>query len=236
MPKIGILVHCRHLATENWQELVFGTPSADILGDQATLARVLLTLGADDHVACVVFGRGPSFKDGLNEAEYAKKYLHDNFDRLQQFPTLQPLFANLDTSGVDTLKRTMESAIITDEILNTVAEIAAGAEIFNKHGVQKVIQICAATHASRCIKEQLVARQRGLIDPNQLWMTVATGASYQDASPSDVFVVEPLHRSDQPMTHFRPALYQAIAPYYSLSSDDQQAFNHLVDDFMQAHK
>lgn len=236
MTKIGILVHCRHLETENWEELVFGMPSVDILGDQATLARVLLTLGADEDIACIVFGRGPSFRDGLNEAEYAKKYLHDNFDRLQQFPTLHPLFAKLDGKGRESLRRTMESAVITDEILNTVTEIAAGAAIFNKHDVEKVVQICAATHASRCIKEQCVAREQGLIDPRQLWMTVATGASYKGASPKDVFVVEPLHRTDYAMTHFRPALYQAIAPYYSLSDDDKQSFNRLVDEFMRTRK
>lgn len=229
-------MHCRHLETENWEELVFGTPEKDILGDQATLARVLLTMSSGDAVACVVFGRGPSRRDGLNEAEYAKKYLHDNFNRLSSFPTLQPLINSLSGDQYGALRRTMESAIVTEEIRNTVTEIAAASKIFNQHKVQKVVQICAATHAPRCIKEQMVAREGGLIAPDQLWMTVPTGASYKGSSPSDVFVVEPLHRTDYPITHFRPALHKAIAPYYTLPDDDKKEFNQLVDDFMQSRK
>ncbi len=236
MAKVGILVHCRQLETENWEELVFGDPTNDKLGDQATLARVLLTLCADDDVACIVFGRGPSHKDGMNEAEYTKKYLLDNFDRLSLFPSLTPLFDKVGSEGREVLRQKMAAVMATEEVYNTTAEIAAASAIFNDHGVQKVIQICAATHAPRCLKEQLVAREKGLVDHAQLWMTVATDVGYKGTTAKDVFVVEPLHRVDQPMTHFKPTLHEAIAPYYSLPEEDKKAFNRLVADFMQARK
>lgn len=236
MSKVGIFVHCRHLATDDWERLVWGYPAADELGDFATMARIILTLTPDDELASIVIGRGPSYKDGLDEAAYAIKYLADNIQRLRDFATLAPLIDALTDDEYANFCQKMLAITPTVEIANTRTELAAAAELLNKSGAEKVFQICAATHAPRCIKEQSVARRAGVISHNQQWYTVATDVSYKDSSPSEVFVAEPLHLSDQPMSQFKPALYQAIAPYYSLNDGDKRAFNRLVDDFMQAHK
>ncbi len=72
MTKVGILVHCRHLETDDWEELVFGIPEEDKLGDDAALARAILTLGSDEELACSVIGCGRSRRGSLNEGEYSK--------------------------------------------------------------------------------------------------------------------------------------------------------------------
>lgn len=233
MSKVGILVHSRYLAASAWETLVFGLPKEDKLGDQATLARVILTMSPSDELSCIVFGCGPSSKDGLSEvAGYAKKFLLDNFDRLTEFPTLQPLLARLGEEEKTAFRQKLEAIILTREIANTAEELAVAAEIFTKHHVEKVMQICTATHAARCIKEQTVLREKGLIEHSQLWHTIPTDVSYSGTKAEDVCVIEPLHRPDQPMTHFRPWLSEAIAPYFSLSDTEKQEFIRLVDDFM----
>jgi hypothetical protein len=236
MTKVGILVHCRHLETVAWEELVFGIPEEDKLGDVAMLARVVLQLEPTEQVAAIVIGRGPSWKDGLDEGHYTKQFLLDNFDRLREFPRLRPLIDGLDEARAAALREAFESIIVTPEIKNTVAEIETAAALFSEKEVRKVVQICAASHASRCIKEQAVARSHGKISSDQLWQTVATDMSYHDTRPEDVTVIEPLHRRDQPMTFVRPGLSEAIVPYFFLPDDDKKEFVKIVEKFMATRK
>lgn len=232
MTKIGILVHCRNLHTDAWEELVFGRPEHGKLGDQATLARVVLNLEQSEELACIVFGRGLSWRDGLNEGDYSKKFLLDNLDRLGEFSLLAPLLERLKAGELAAFRRHMEAIIVSEEVRNTVHEIESASAIFAEHGVGKVVQIAAASHASRCIKEQAVARSHGKIDKNQLWFTVATDTTYHNTKPEDVCVIEPLHRRDQPITFVRPGLSEVIAPYFLLPDEDKKAFIRLVDGFM----
>ncbi|MFG2006922.1 hypothetical protein ACGFNU_48035 [Spirillospora sp. NPDC048911] len=232
MTRLGIMVHCRNLATEAWEELVFGRPEHNQLGDHATLARVVLCLESSEELACVVFGRGTSWRDGLNEGDYSKKFLLDNLDRLREFPALAPLLARRDGGGLAAFRRSMEAVIVTAEVRNTVEEIEAASAIFARHGVEKVIQIAAASHAARCVKELTAARARGRIGADRLWFTVATDMAYHGTGPEDVVVLEPLHRRDQPMTSVRPGLAEAIAPYFRLPDEDKKEFIALVEEFM----
>jgi hypothetical protein len=236
MTKVGILVHCRHLETIAWEELVFGIPSDDALGDLAMLAWVVLQLEPSEEVASLVIGCGPSRKGSLSEGEYTKQFLLDNFDRLHDFSRLAPLLDALDDSGRRAFRAVMEQIIVTPEIKNTVAEIELAAKIFADSSASKVLQICAASHASRCIKEQAVARSHGTISKQQLWHTVATDMSYHDTKPEDICVIEPLHRRDQPMTFVRPGLSEVMAPYFFLPDQDKKALVQLVDAFMTSHK
>jgi hypothetical protein len=236
MTKVGILVHCRHLETIAWEELVFGIPEQDRLGDLSTLARVILSLEPSEELASIVIGCGPSWKDGLNEGDYTKQFLLDNFDRLHEFPRLAPLIENLNDEQLQGFRTALEAIIVTHEIKNTVDEIETAAAIFAEKSVSKVVQICAASHASRCIKEQAVARSHGAIDKNQLWQTVATEMCYDSTTPEDVCVIEPLHRRDQPMTFVRPGLSEVMVPYFFLPDDDKKEFVKIVESFMAARK
>lgn len=236
MTKIGILVHCRHLETVAWEDLVFGIPNEDKLGDLATLVRVLLTLEPTEEPAAIVIGCGPSWKDGLDEGHYTKQFLLDNFDRLHEFPRLKPLLDTLSEIELSALRQAFENIIVTREIKNTVAEIETAAGIFAEKGAQKVVQIAAASHASRCIKEQAVARSHGKISPDQQWFCIATDITYHDTKPEDVAVIEPLHRRDQPMTFVRPGLFEVIAPYFFLPDADKKEFVKIVEEFMTTKK
>jgi hypothetical protein len=234
MTKVGILAHSRNLETFDWEQLVFGVPEEDKLGDYAALARAVLTLGPGEELACCVIGCGHSRRDGMNEGEYSKRYLLGNLERLRDFPRLAPLFDDLSDQGCAAFRAALEGIIVTPEVKNTVDEIETAAGIFTEHDVDKVIQIAAGSHASRCIKEQAVARSHGKISREQQWFTVATDMTYRDTKPEDVCVIEPLHRRDQPMTHLRPGLSEVIAPYFFLPDQDKEAFVRMVAEFMAA--
>lgn len=232
MTKVGILVHCRHLETVAWEELVYGIPAEDKLGDLSTLARVVLTLEPTEELASIVIGCGPSWKDGLNEGEYTKQFLLDNLESLRNFSRLKPLFDKLNAGQLQAFKKAMQAIIVTHEIKNTVAEVETASKIFAEKEVQKVVQICAASHASRCIKEQAVARSHGTISKNQLWQTIATDMSYHNTKPEDVAVIEPMHLRNQPMASVRPGLSEVIAPYFFLPDEDKKEFVKVVEEFM----
>jgi hypothetical protein len=236
MTRVGILAHSRNLETYDWEQLVFGVPEEDRLGDYAALARAVLTLGPGEELACCVIGCGYSRRDGLSEGEYSKRYLLGHLERLRDFPRLAPLFAGLPAGGWTAFRQALEGIIITREVKNTVDEVEAAAEIFTEHGASKVIQIAASSHASRCIKEQAVARSHGKISRGQQWFTVATDMTYRGTKPEDVCVIEPLHRRDQPMTHLRPGLSEVIAPYFFLPDEDKEAFVKVVAEFMAARR
>lgn len=232
MTNVGILIHCRNLSTIAWEDLVFGQPEQGKLGDHATLARILLTLSVGEQVTHIVIGRGPSERDGLDEGEYSKKFLLDNFNRLDEFELLRPLLARLNDTERAALRAALESTILTTRIANTSEEVAAAAKLFNEAGVDRVIQISAASHAPRCLKEQAVLRAKGVIKNAQLWQVVATDMCYYNTKPEDVCVIEPLHRLDQPLTYVRPGLSEVIAPYFSLDDEEKKVFISTVNEFM----
>ena len=232
MTKIGILVHCRNLSTIAWEEMVYGIPEEGKLGDLATLVRVLLTLPDDEEVASIIIGRGPSVRDELDEGDYTKKFFTENLDKLKEFKLLEPLLNNLSENKRANLRTSIENIVLTKPIISTKEEIIEAAGIFNDADVDKVIEIAAASHAPRCLKEQTVLRAKGVINDTQLWMCVATDITYHDTKPEDVCVIEPLHRRDQPLTFVRPGLSEVIAPYFSFDDENKKDFIKVVEEFM----
>lgn len=232
--KVGVLLHSRHLETEAWEDLVLGRPRDDRLGDAATLAREILTLSPDHELGCIVMGSGFSQRDGINEGEFTKRFFLANLARLEEFPRLRPLLARLAGPQRAAFRQALRDIIIMPQAGNTVAELETAAGIFAAHGVHRVLQITAASHAPRCLKEQTVARAYGLIATEQQWYTVATDMAYWGTHPEDVCVIEPLHRRDQPMTFVRPGLSEVIAPYFFLPDTDKKAFVAMVAEFMSA--
>lgn len=232
--KVGILLHSRHLETEAWEDLVLGRPRDDRLGDAATLAREVLTLSHDHELSCIVMGSGFSQRDGISEGEYTKRFFLANLARLEEFPRLRPLLARLSGPQRAAFQQSVRDSIIMPRAGNTVSELETAAGIFAAHGVHRVLQVTAASHAPRCLREQTVARAYGLIATEQQWYTVATDMAYWGTRPEDVCVIEPLHRRDQPMTFVRPGLSEVIAPYFFLPDTDKKAFVTMVAEFMAA--
>ncbi|NIL57446.1 hypothetical protein [Salinispora arenicola] len=232
--KVGVFLHSRHLETEAWEDLVLGLPMDDRFGDMATLAREVLTLGQDHELTCIVIGGGSSHRDGISEGEYTKRYLLANLARLEEFPRLKPLLDRLSGPQRAAFDRAVHDIIVTPQVRNTVAEIEAAAGIFAAQRVDRVLQIAAASHAPRCLKEQSVARSHGRIAREQQWYAVATEMTYGDTQPEDVCVIEPLHRRDQPMTFVRPGFSEVIAPYFFLPDADKKALVATIAEFMAA--
>jgi len=195
--RIGILVHGRHLETKNWEEIVWGKPPTK-LGSLPMMVLVALHRGVE-NIAKVVFGSGASEKDGLKESEYILRYLKNKMARIGEFDHIRnhPRFESYhDLQLLGNLMNTIECQKTSK---NTMEEIADAAKVFSKAGIADVIEITCASHAPRCIRDQAVAFEQGLIPQNQLWSIVHGMTTYAHTTAEEVVIIEPPHRGDDPM-------------------------------------
>lgn len=220
--KTGILAHVYHLETKGWEQLVWGDSSQDLLGTLPTLAWLVLTAPVDQPIEAITIGCGPSRKEGMSEAEYTKQFLIDRLEHLRDFSRLRPLLDNLSTAERQHFAQCMQQIIPMQLIARTRDEIAVAASMFADRNTQKVIQVCVASHAPRCVQVQATARLEGAIPKDQQWSVVASDTCFSGAAPADTLVLEPPHRGDDPMLDFRPTLAQTIKPLLYAPPDQKK--------------
>jgi len=232
MTKTGILVHVYHLDTTAWEAMVWGRPEQDELGSVTKLVECLLDMPADEQVSAIIYS-GPSQKDGLTEGGYMKQYLLDRFDRLQEFPRLRKRLEQAPEDVRNLLLERIQAIALGPELRNTADEVQFAAKYFRDEQVDRVFQVAAATHAPRCLREQVSARYHGLIDKNQKWYVVASDVNYEGISPDDVIIAEPIHRQDNPLYGFRPAWAEVAKMYPRLSTGNKKELLRRMDANMQ---
>lgn len=218
----GVLVHVYHLESKGWERLVWGDPTTDELGTLTKLAETLLLIPFDCTVHTVVYS-GPSSKDGLTEGEYTKDYLVRRMDELDSFPRLKTLL-QASPQARRVLAERVHSLCTGPVITNTAAEVAHAAEYFAGQKATRIVQIAAASHAPRCIQNQAIARSEGRIPREQYWETVASDVCFAGTTASDVVVIEPVHRADDPMLTVKPGLAEVVLPYFALPAADKKRF------------
>lgn len=234
MASVGILVHGRHLEARGWHDLAWGVPEKDSLGSLPKTVNLLLHEAKSEPVEIIVFGNGPSIVNGLSEGEYGKQYLFDRLGKLRQFPSLRAI---LDDAALVQLKKRLEGIVmVAPRTTRSIDEIATAARLFEKHGVTKVWQVTAASHAPRCMQIQSAARAQRLIPQTQQWFLVADDRCYEGADPFSTLIMEVPHRGDDPMMGQSPSLPELMKQYqYGLSPEDKHELATLVEQFFAEH-
>jgi hypothetical protein len=222
MKKIGILLHVYHLETTSWEEMVWGHPERDELGTGTKLVECLLNIPAHEEVVSIVYS-GPSRKDGLTEGAYTKKFIVDKFDELSDFPRLKSKLDALTPEEHALLRTRLEDMVVGAVIKNTAAEVDSAASFFADKKADMVIQVAAATHAPRCLRDQVTARYRGLISNDQQWMVTASDVNYHGVTPRDIVIAEPIHRQDNALYGFHPSWVEITKRYPRLSLENKKS-------------
>jgi len=221
--KTGILLHVYNLYSEDWERLVWGDPESDELGVGATLFEYLLTEPAETSMYTILYN-GPSSKQGLSEGEYTLRYLRDKQDHITDFPKLRSLYNVASPKQRAIFAERVAAIRVGEPIADTYDEIYRAAVHFQRLGVTRVAHIAAATHAPRCIQLQTKVREDGFIPADQLWCTVASDRSFAGRKASDVVVVEPPHRADDPLLHYTPTLASLVRQYFGLTPKAKKQF------------
>jgi len=221
MQKLGILLHVYHLGAAEWERLVWGDPAADELGTGTRYVECLLDIPADQTVVSIVYS-GPSQKNGLIEGAYTKQYIIDRLDTLGAFPRLKWKLDQLTEAEYALFVERVHGMVVGPVIKNTLAELENAAVFFREEGVGQVIQVAAATHAPRCLRDQLTLRHNGVIDKNQRWYMAAADRSFSGATPADVVIAEPLHRPDDAMRGVSPSWSELLKLYAGLHTENKK--------------
>jgi len=217
--KTGILLHTYYLEILGWEELVWGIPAQDKLGTLTKLADCLLDIPADEEVVSIIYD-GPSNKDGMGEGYYTKQYLVDHFEEMRDFPRLRQKIERLSPDEYQVFAGRIAGLTVGHAIRNTRQEIIDGAVHFAEAGVHRVLEIAAASHAPRCVKEQAVVRENGLLPSDQQWLLVPSETCFAGGSAADVLIREPAHRADDPLLDVHPSLSEVMERFqYDLGKD-----------------
>lgn len=223
MSKAGVLLHVYNLYSEDWDRLVWGDPARDELGVGAKLFEYFLTEPVNVQVSTIIYN-GPSSKQGLSEGEYTLRFLHDKQRNIRDFPKLKGLYDSASPEQREAFDKRVAEIKVGEPIADTYDEIHHAAACFENLGVKQIVHIAAATHAPRCIQLQTKVREDGFIPPEQLWCTIASDRPFAGRKASDVVVVEPPHRADDPLLHYSPTLASLVRRYFGLSPAGKKQF------------
>lgn len=229
--KIGILVHGRHVEAIDWKKLEWGEPPHK-LGVLPMMALVVLNAEIE-NIAGIVFGTGASEKDGLKEAEYAKRFLLEHMGQLGEFELIKkhPRFqSSRDLMLLDELFRGITCEVVSK---NTEQEVTNAAKIFSELGVSEVKQVTCGSHAPRCQLVQLKVRAAGGIPAGQLWSCYGDDMAFAGSEVKDVAIMEPPHRGDDPMVSAPIQAYQVFPEFYKIQGTERKvAALHAIRDII----
>lgn len=213
---IGILVHGRHLDTYKWEDLLLGNPHQ--FGSLPMLVYVILTRGIDS-IDTILFGTGASQKEGLRESEYTKQFFIHHFDHILSFPSI----ANHPNMPADQIsfKDSIISKILCDtQSQNTLQELTFATHTFVK--CSEVIHITSPSHAPRCIKISGILTEQGVLPPTQIWSLIKDHTPYPHTSVSDVTIIEPPHRGDDPFLTESLRPNEIFQRFYNIKDHSQK--------------
>ena len=202
-----LLIHGRYVEAKGWRDLMWGDPATGRLGNFTKVIEYgLRAYRAHEKLACVIFGSGASERDDLKEAQVMKYELYQSWrEMLPKFPELWAeaveCFPELATSNPACDLPSILFGDIICEITsqNTMTEIVATSQIAVQHGAKTVFHIMAASHMPRCALTYLQLREAGKIPHDLEWHGIPDDMAFIGTKLTDVVVLEPPHRGDDPM-------------------------------------
>lgn len=209
----GILVHGCHLQADGWERIVWGEAPLQM----GRLPHAVL-LAWQEQASVVVFGTGASEKDGLKESEYTLRYLWSHWSELSSFDA----FADVP---LDEVKRLLQRVAMLDvSTQNTDMEATEALRVFSERNCQRAILVSSPTHLPRCMTCASKALEK---DPLLFTGTVMASASatcYENASASDVVVVEPPHRGDRDRSLDSLPFHKMVGRSFRVKAGEKRAF------------
>jgi len=193
MGAIGIFVHGRHVGTVDWERLIWGDPENNKLGSLTRLVLEILERGPET-IKTIAIGSGASEKEGVSEAQCMKNYLLDHFSDLGAFSMIRD-HINFQEDEFGQLLKLIRNIYCDTISQNTAQEIEHAITFFADAGCTEIYQISCRSHLPRCVAERVKAK----IPLGQKWYAVSDDMTYSGSQADDIVVLEPPHRSDDPM-------------------------------------
>lgn len=218
MSNKAILIHGRHVETDGWEQVVLGSLARKQTG---TLARGILE-AYRQKADLIYFGTGASSKDGLFESEYTYQIARSHWRELAQL-------CGADDSGdmhVNPFFNWLTNVSFLDtESKNTAEEVRKCLALCVERRITQLTLVSAPFHIPRCMQQaQIVFEDLASDTPYQElrrnWFGVASDVNPTGMDTSDVVIVEPMHRGDNPKVPF----YRQIRRIFQFLRNPELAF------------
>lgn len=180
----AIVVHGYHCQARGWDEVVWGDPSAQLLGRIPQAA--LLAWEARDELSTFICGTGASqAADGKFEADAMVALLFERLPAMQAFDQ----FRDVDLEALAAL---LHRTVVTNtESLNTEQEVRFALTRLRRDNVRRAVLVSSPTHVPRCLRDACaIARELGYDGSIR---ACACDTSWTSDLP---VVLEPPHRGD----------------------------------------
>jgi len=182
--RTAILIHGRHVDTDDFEHIVWGNPPKGVFGNAARGVELALRENAE----LIFWGTGSSKKNGIIESQLIFDYVIAHARGLSAF-------ADKNETEVRAILEPI--SYIDVETQNTSEEVVRAVAICHERHVERLILVSAPTHIARCLMEAEKLRANGGLGVLEVFAT-ASDVSYSNSVPSDVVVIEPPHRGDAP--------------------------------------
>lgn len=206
-----ILVHGRHLQTQDWETLVWGS------GNRIGSAPLGLYLAVSMN-GQLFFGTGASEKDGVPECVYTHRFLGDNLSRLTQFPE----FLGFGVLGPEWLREVLtprlEEAHLDAESRNTYEEIRNAIGLARTVGADQIVQVTSPGHVARCANTTAMLIENSNLNDIR-FMVVSSRSSTEGFCAAHTVVFEHPHRGDDPMISAELMPHQVFPRIFRLSPE-----------------
>ena len=195
---IGILVHGRHMQTDDINRLLWGFD--DVERQMGTVPTTILTMlnAGPEKIKAMYIGSGSSLSWGMQFESYD---IFDRFwKRFDEFEDFKPIsdHPKANTDSWFWISMALNDAVTDIRAKSTREEIAEAAALFTDRGVRRVYQVTNSSHGARCLEYQNLAREQDIIPADQQWFTATDDQRYLADINEGPAVVETPHRDDDP--------------------------------------
>ena len=205
MPEVLILVHGYNHTLPDWEQCMWGNPSANVYGRASHALRI-----AEKYCNPVIFlgGGGVIDVNGVSCAEMTRQVI------LRRISEMYECSFDEDSCPGKTLE---ERLCIDTQSRTTSEEVKNAFEVCRVRSISKIILVSSPTHIARCLVGSLEYKYIGMYgvrisaDPSDV--------NYAGTSASDVVVIEPPHLPEAPKVPF----YRLIKRIVPFMKDGQRA-------------
>ncbi len=224
--KTGIFVCGRdiNLPLPEWERLMWGEPP-NKMGSLPMAVKITSDeeLIKPDTVSLLVLGNGciPG-KNNPDEIGFTKRYFFKHAQRLMEFEELRnrkhgrPGRTQYDCTIFYGENDVAEVGRIVN---NTAEEIVEATRLFSEAGITRIFMVSCGSQIARAMMAQIAAKEHGEISAGQQWFFVADDMFYSDTTATDVVVIEPPHRTDDPMFRTPLKTHEVMKRFFQIPWD-----------------
>lgn len=201
--KTCVLIHGCHVDAVKWENIIWGDPQNGILGRVAKGFKLAIEIDAD----LIFIGTGASERNGIKECVHMYTYGIDRINELHLSRWYNEGWMN-------------ERLVLDSCSQNTREEVLAASEVCKAYDIDQLILVSSPTHIARCLQVAMTLKSEGFLEGIEISAT-PSDTCFANSKPSDVVIIEPPHRGDDPMLNSEIQMHKIIPQLFRLPFEER---------------